>query len=77
MRVMMPRMISPGSLAAFSASVAATLPSARAGGVPGLLPVREQILPSQAKPALGARPTGMVPQPGQRLPRGSLLDLQV
>lgn len=86
MRVTLPRMISPGSLAAFSASVATSLPSARAGQVPGLLPgvvpVREQTVAVQAKPGAAGRGADGVFQPpavapGTKLPRGSLLNLQV
>ena len=75
MPVMMPRMISPSSLSAFSSSVAASLPSARAGAIPGLIPVRDQV--AQPKPAASAQPGVSPPPPGQRLPRGSLLNLQV
>ena len=77
MIVMMPRMISPGSLAAFSASIAASLPSARAGAVPGLTPVRDQVVTAPFKPQAAPQSAAPVQSPSSRLPRGSLLDLQV
>jgi hypothetical protein len=72
------RMISNGSLSAFSASVA----QSGIGPVNALPPA--QRIRAQAPPqsngvsaAPGARPTPPPVQPGQILPRGSLLDLSV
>jgi hypothetical protein len=72
------RMISNGSLAAFSASIA----QSGIGSVNASQPV--QRIRAQAPPqsngvtaSPGARPTPPPVQPGQILPRGSLLDLSV
>ncbi len=76
MRPRLLRMISPHSLSAFSASIAN-------GGIAAAGPVQKAR--SQQPPAPGPAPapqsTGPAPgtprQPGQLLPRGSLLDLTV
>ena len=73
------RMISNGSLSAFSASIS----QGGIGGVHGPAPVQRIRAQSPAPQATGlsASPAGrpMPPpvQPGQVLPRGSLLDLSV
>ncbi len=77
-------MISPNSLAAFSASVTSSLTVARANAV---VQVREQapVAPQASGPqtrqpgalVLQPRQGAPSPQPGQALPRGSLLDLSV
>ena len=70
------RMISPHSLSAFSASIAA-------GGISatgGVQKARSQQAPAQST-APAPQTTGPAPgtarQPGQFMPRGSLLDLSV
>jgi hypothetical protein len=73
MRITILRMISTGSLSAFSASIAQT----RLGQVQGVRALGTQ--PQAASPQV---PTGTPSQPpaqgaGQFLPRGSLLDLSV
>ena len=80
MRRRLLHMISPTSLSAFSASVTngAVLPGA---GVDRAAGVSKARVPPQAGPASGAA-TGTTPlpqgmPPGQRLPRGSLLNLSV
>jgi hypothetical protein len=69
-------MISPSSLSAFSTANGVGAPQPRTPArSPGVQQARAQ--PSAPPPAaLQARP-GAVPQPGQNLPRGSLLDLSV
>ncbi len=84
MRASVLRMISTGSLSAFSASITnGSLGNGSLGGVAGAAPVQKVFAarsqPQQAAPAqqsAGGRP---VPQmaPGQIMPRGSLLDLSV
>lgn len=84
MRRMVARMISTGSLAAFSASASAALPSARGaiprppsldGPVPGIQRVREKVT-QQGGGAVTTRPLPASP-PDRGLPRGSLVDLRV
>jgi hypothetical protein len=74
------RMIAPGSLSAFSASVTNGAPGGRVGGAAPLQPVRAQSsgaspsgTPQKLLPQAGAPPLPA----GQTLPRGSLLDLSV
>ncbi len=76
MRPRLMRMISPHSLSAFSASIAN-------GGISatgGVQKARNQQAPAQST-APAPQSTGPVPgaprQPGQFMPRGSLLDLSV
>lgn len=67
-------MITPGSLAAFSAPPAARLtPGMQAGQV---VPVREQVPAAPVRALPGGKLAGPPPA-GQKLPRGSLLDLQI
>jgi hypothetical protein len=77
MRRRLPFMISPSSLSAFSASIVQ-------GGInagSGVQTTRAQARAAQSAPAappqppLQAAPPGAMP--GQKLPRGSLLDLSV
>lgn len=68
-------MITAGSLAAFSAAPAvARLPPGMPAG--SVVPVREQVPAAPVRALPGGKLPGP-PQPGQRLPRGSLLDLQI
>lgn len=76
MRDIIQRMISSGSLSAFSVS-------ASNGAISGPRPVQtvqaQRATPPQAvpsNPAMGQRPIPNV-SPGQTMPRGSLLDLSV
>ena len=68
-------MITAGSLAAFSAAPAA---ARRPPGMPAgsVVPVREQVPAAPVRALPGTKLPGP-PQPGQKLPRGSLLDLQI
>ena len=77
MHVSLPRMISPSSLSAFSASITAQ-PIAPTGPVPAPSPVQNARAQSTAAPAAAgnAAPLPASP-PGRVLPRGSLLDLSV
>jgi hypothetical protein len=79
MRRMILRMIASGSLSAFSASALQGLDGVRAPGAGTVQPVRTP--PVQASGTTPqAKPGAMLPgqrQPGQALPRGSLLDLSV
>lgn len=76
MRRMIVRMIATGSLSAFSAA-ALQGPGAIGGGP---MPVRFPKVPSGSGGGSSAAPPAPPPaaaQPGQALPRGSLLDLSV
>jgi len=87
MRFMILRMLSTNSLAAFSASVAQTGLSSRAGISPAggasntgpVTRVRATGMQGQpqATPQKLAPADGSVPPAGRTLPRGSLLDLSV
>jgi hypothetical protein len=75
-------MISPASLSAFSASVVPSLPSVRSAGLATLAAARDNTAAQQTPltSSLGsavAKPPLSAPISGQRLPRGSLLDLRV
>jgi len=72
------RMISNGSLSAFSASVAQSGITAVQGAAP-VQRIRAQSSPPQTNGLSGSAGRPMPPptQPGQVLPRGSLLDLSV
>ena len=76
-------MISSSSLSAFSPPVGTAQPAPKPHHAPGMQQARAQLAsaqPARAQPspaqALQAKP-GATPQPGQVLPRGSLLDLSV
>ncbi len=68
MRRSLYRMISPTSLAAFSASIAN-------GGIAGTPAARVQPTAARAAPPQAAPATPPLTQPSQKLPRGSLLNL--
>jgi len=76
MRDIVQRMISSGSLSAFSVS-------ASNGVIGGPRPVQslgaQRAAPQQAAPGATASPARPIPNvtPGQMMPRGSLLDLSV
>ncbi len=74
MRDTLQRMISSGSLSAFSVS-------ASNGAVGGPRPIQQvqaqRATPQQAGPAGKAGPVPQPAMPGQTMPRGSLLDLSV
>jgi hypothetical protein len=77
MRLIIFRMLSSTSLSAFSASVA----PGRVDGPAAIRPIRDLTGSSRASSAAAstapsAKP-GITPQPGQILPRGSLLNLSV
>ncbi len=82
MRPSLLRMISPSSLSAFSASatrgvVSASSISPSGTGIPPLTPLRPAP-PASSAPHGGSAPSAPLnPSPGQRLPRGSLLNLSV
>ncbi len=67
------RMISPSSLSAFSASIANG--GIANGGISGVQPVRTPPSPARAAPPQSAPQVPPQIAPGQKLPRGSLLDL--
>jgi len=77
MRLTLLRMISNGSLSAFSASVAHSLPARQDGvqRVRALGTGQPGGSTQNARPGFQAAP--VAPAPGQILPRGSLLDLSV
>jgi len=81
MRATIQRMITSGSLSAFSAS--ALSGSAASGAVSGARPVQQASAvraQSSPAPAQATGPTSRPPvqmSPGQTMPRGSLLDLSV
>ena len=73
------RMISPVSLSAFSASATNGVVSPQANRIPPLSPLRPNT-PGGAAPQGGSGGAPSIPQdvvPGQRLPRGSLLNLSI
>ena len=70
-------MISPGSLAAFSASVVPSLPSARAAVAPGEFRLAVEARPAAPQAASSGTGPAAPPVAGRVLPRGSLLDLRV
>ncbi len=83
MRPSLLRMISPSSLSAFSASatrgvVQASTVAPSGSGIPPLSPLRPAPPPSPPpQGGAGGAPAPRDLAPGQRLPRGSLLNLSV